>query len=122
MNDNRHTSTSTVNEGQLLRLREGHQVAIYKRDGVNWVAEFRNGRSELFDAAWWFYFHLGSLRYSHGIREAALDSATAITPEILAKIERLHRRVERVAHPRFATVAFNAVRRYWRSIGRPVSQ
>jgi hypothetical protein len=122
MNDDMRASTTTMADGQLLRLREGHQVAIYKRNGVNWVAEFRNGRSELFDAAWWFYFHLGSLRYSHGMRETALDSATAITPEVLAKIERLHRRVERVARPHFVAVVVNAVRRYRRWIGRPVSQ
>jgi hypothetical protein len=122
MNDDLRASTTTVTDGQLLRLREGHQVAIYKRNGVNWVAEFRNGRSELFDAAWWFYFHLGSLRYSHGIREAALDSATAITPEVLAKIERLHHRVEQRAHPRFAMALLNAVRRYRRWIGRTVTQ
>lgn len=120
MNDLR-ASTTGLEDGQLLHLREGHEVAIYKRNGVSWVAEFRNGRSELFDAAWWFYFHLGSLRYSHGMREAALDAATAITPEVLAKIERLHRRVERVARPRLAILFINAVRRYRRWAGRTVS-
>ena len=50
---------SNTTEGRLLRLGEGHEVAIYRRDGVCWPAEFRHGRGELIDAASWFRFHAG---------------------------------------------------------------
>jgi hypothetical protein len=80
--------------GQLLRLSAQHEIAIYLRDGASWVAEFTDGRGELMDAATWFRFHIGTLRYSHGLRAAALKSATALTQEVLEKIERLHRQAE----------------------------
>jgi len=45
----------------LLKLDEGHWVAIYLRQGSNWVAEFRNGHGELTDAATWFRVPAGAL-------------------------------------------------------------
>jgi hypothetical protein len=90
MNANPETSLPNAAAGQLLHLGERHLVAIYTREGVCWVAEFRDGRGELIDPATFFHFHTGALRYSHGRRAAALASATALTPEVLEKIERLH--------------------------------
>ena len=116
MKDDLHASTTPVVEGHVLHLREGYDVAIYKRNGVVWVAEFRAGRSELIDAASWFHFHMGSLRYSLGNRAAALNSASAITPEVLAQIERLHRRAERAPRATLAAALVNAVRR-WAGLG-----
>jgi hypothetical protein len=81
-------------EGHLRQLGEGHEVAIYTRDGVFWVAEFRHGYSELFNAAAFFRFHAGALRYSKRPYGLALASTTALTPEVFERIERLHQQLE----------------------------
>jgi len=90
MNRNALNDFSDTVRGHLLHLGERHQVAIYARNGTRWVAEFREGRGELIDATTWFHFHAGALRYSHGKRAAALESATVLTQELLEEIERLH--------------------------------
>jgi hypothetical protein len=77
--------------GRLIRLGEGHAIAIFSRDKLSWVVEFENGRAELFDAATWFGFCAGTLRYSHVQRATALDSATTLTREVLEKVGQLHR-------------------------------
>lgn len=81
-------------DGHLLQLGERHAVAIYRRDGVPWVAEFRDGGSELLDPATFFRSHFGTLRYSGRRHAAALESARALTPEVLERIERLHQQFE----------------------------
>jgi hypothetical protein len=81
-------------DGHLLQLGEGYEVAIYTREGVFWVAEFRDGRSELLDASTFFRFHAGALRYSNRRHAAALESARGLTPEVLDRIERLHQQLE----------------------------
>ena len=90
MNDVYETGLRTTIHGQLLQLSAEHQVAIYSRCGVSWVAEFRNGHCQITDAGTWFRFDAGALRYSHDRRTAALESATPLTPEVIAKIERWH--------------------------------
>jgi hypothetical protein len=77
--------------GHVIHLGDGHSVAIYKRDGVCWIADFQWGVGRLTDAASWFRFHAGVLRHSHGRRAAALDTMAPITPELVERIERLHR-------------------------------
>lgn len=76
--------------GSVLQLDERHKVAIYQRQGVCWVADFQDGAGRLVDAASWFRFHAGALRYSHGRRAAALGSSAPISPELAEQIERLH--------------------------------
>lgn len=92
---NTHFENAAPNsiDGHLLQLGDGHEVAIYTRDGVFWVAEFRDGRSELHDASSFFRFHAGSLRYSIRRHAAVVESAAALTPEVLERIERLHRQL-----------------------------
>ncbi len=80
--------------GRLLQMGERHAVATYTRDGALWVAEFRDGGSELHDPATFFHFHAGPLRYSSRRRAAALESSIALTPEVLERIERLHQQFE----------------------------
>ena len=117
MKDDPNTGTTAGVEGQLLHLRAGYDVAIYTRNGICWVAEFHNGRANLIDGTTWFRFHSGPLRNSHGNRAAALDSASALTPEVLAHIERLHRRADlAAARPTLAAAVVNAVRR-WLGLG-----
>jgi hypothetical protein len=76
--------------GHAIHLSERHVVAVYRRNGVSWVAEFRDGAGELSDPASWFRSMLGTLRYSHGARRSALDSMTVLTPELIFNIEALH--------------------------------
>lgn len=79
--------------GHVIHLGDGKSVAIYQRDGVCWIADFQFGVARLTDAASWFRFHTGVLRYSHSRRAAALDSTTPIPPEMAEQIRRLHRPV-----------------------------
>ena len=109
-------------QGQLLQLDEHHAVATYMRDGTSWVAEFRGDAGALTDAATWYRFHAGELRYSHRRRAAALRSATALTPEIIEKIGQLHRRAD-VKDTRIAAGAVAALvtmRRHWIEMTAPL--
>lgn len=102
-------------EGQLMQLDEQHAIAIYRREGTCWVAEFRGGTGVLVEASSWFHFDVGELRHSHGRRAAALRSATALTPEISKKIECLHRQADpkntRIAAR--AAAALGTAQHYW---------
>ena len=91
MNISPESNASSLVHGQQLHLSGRYQVAIYTRGGVCWVAEFNDGHGVLTDAGTWFRVHAGELRYSHGKRAAALESATELSHEMLAQIERLHR-------------------------------
>jgi hypothetical protein len=74
-------------QGSFLRLSERHEIAIYLRDGVPYVAEFRGGQGELHAlSAWVDMRNLGSAP-----RRAALDPIVPIPPEVTERIERLHR-------------------------------
>lgn len=103
-------------EGNLLQLGADHQIAIYRRDGACWVAEFRHGRGELTDATSWFRVPAGALLSCHRWRAAALDTMQALTPEFIDKIEQLHRPRARVSADRSEVVA-EAVRsmKRWRA-------
>lgn len=79
--------------GTLMHLSERHRVAFYVRDGVSYVAEFREGRGELTDATSWFRVNAGTLRYCHG-RAGALQNKAVLAPEIVEEIEHLHRQVD----------------------------
>ena len=97
-------------DGHLLQMGEGHEIAIYTRDGVFWVAEFREGRSELHNGTTFFQFHAGALRYSKKPYALARASATELTPEVLDRIERLHQQLDaqdaRILGASVAVVAF----------------
>jgi hypothetical protein len=116
MKDDQCTSMTPVAEGHVLHLREGHEVAIYKRNGVHWVAEFRDGSAELVDATSWFHFHTGALRYSFGNRAAALNATSEITPEVLAQIERLHSPVDRTVRGALAETIVSAAWRWAKTV------
>jgi hypothetical protein len=75
--------------GNLLHFSEGHEAAIYQRDGMWWVAEFRFGSATLTDASTWFTFHAGALRFCHRQRAAALESTRPIPSHIQREIARL---------------------------------
>lgn len=93
---NAHFENAVPNsiDGHVLQLAEGHEIAIYTRDGVFWVAEFKDGRGELFNAGTFFRFHAAALRYSNRAYALASASSTAVTAEVLERIERLHQQLE----------------------------
>jgi hypothetical protein len=93
MNAESDTRTAPSINGHMIALGAGHSIAIYQRDGDGYVAEFRDGRVEFMHAGTWFRFHAGGLRYCHN-RRTAFRCSMPLTPEILEKIERLHRESE----------------------------
>ena len=102
----RHDSPAAAQiEGNLLQLGADHQIAIYRRDGACWVAEFRHGRGELTDATTWFRVPAGALLSCHRWRAAVLDTMQPLTPEFIDKIEQLHRPRARVSADRPDVVA-----------------
>jgi hypothetical protein len=79
-------------QGQLLRLSERREVAIFLRDGALWVADFVDGQGALIDAITWFrFFNCGARSTPHAQRRMVLESATPLSEELVARIERLHR-------------------------------
>jgi hypothetical protein len=77
-------------QGQLLRLSERREVAIYLRHGALWVADFVDGCGTLTDAATWFRFNCASSASWHVRRRMALESAIPLSRDLVARIEQLH--------------------------------
>ena len=82
--------TSAI-QGQLLRLSERREAAIYLRGGTLWVADFIDGWGELVDAATWFRFNCGAPGATSAQRRMLLESALPLSRELVAKIDALHR-------------------------------
>lgn len=78
-------------QGQLLRLSERREVAIFLQDGALWVADFIDNQGELIDAITWFRFNCGSLATRHTRRRMVHESATPLSEELVDRIERLPR-------------------------------
>lgn len=89
-------------QGQLLRLSERREAAIYLRNDALWVADFIDGHGELADAATWFRFHCGTPTTWHARRRMVLESAIPLSAQLVARIEYLHRST--VAPPSGAAV------------------
>src|SRR5580765_702557 len=79
-------------QGQLLRLSERREVAIYLRDGALWVADFIDGFGTLADAATWFRFSCASSASWHLRRRMALESAMPLSSALIARSPRVHER------------------------------
>jgi hypothetical protein len=73
--------------GSFFRLGERHEIAIYVRDGVPYLAEFRSGHGELYGVGAWFSLH----SRGSALRRAAPEPVMPIPPEVAERIERLHR-------------------------------
>ena len=91
MDVNAETRFATAIQGQLLRLSERREVAIYLRKDALWVADFIDGQGELVDAATWFRFHCGTPATWHARRRMVLESAMPLSAQLVARIEYLHR-------------------------------
>ena len=92
MNVQREKPPFSTISGTSVRLSDRDTIAIYRWDGLSWVAHFRDGHGELEDAATWFKAHAGLLRACQVGRIAALETDEMLTPEMISKIARLHRR------------------------------
>ena len=80
-------------KGQMLRLSEHREVAIYLRDGDVGIADFIDGRGELVDVASWFRFNCGSSANAYASRRMAIESAKPLSADLIGRIEALHRPV-----------------------------
>jgi hypothetical protein len=78
-------------QGQVLRLSERREVAIYLRNDALWVADFIDGHGELIDAITWFRFNCGTRASPQAQRRMVLESALPLSAQLLARIEHLHR-------------------------------
>lgn len=83
---------SEILEGSFLRLGESREIAIYRRGGVAWVADFRAGRGQLFTAGEWFALN--------GRGSALRRAEPAPLPAgVIERIERLHAPAKRQERP-----------------------
>jgi hypothetical protein len=61
-------------QGQFLRLSARREVAIYLLGGKLWVADFIDGRGQLFEPETWFRFNCGSPDARAAQRRMLLES------------------------------------------------
>lgn len=103
---------STIS-GTSVRLSDRDTIAIYRWDDLSWVAHFRDGHGELSDATTWFRVHAGLLRSCRVGSLAALETVEVLTPELIARIARLHQQVaaERARQNAASAALAAAVRR-----------
>ena len=93
MNKNREQNGAVPLHGNLLRLSERREIAIYLRDGAAWVADFNNGRVELFIASAWYSMG-GGRRLAHAQRRGEVETISPLPEAVVQRIEALHQRME----------------------------
>ena len=76
--------------GNLLRLGEARAIAIYRRGGLAWIAEFSGGRGELHSPGAWF-----ALNAPCSAVRARLDGLEPLPADVIGKLEALHAAAER---------------------------
>ena len=76
-------------KGHVIALNDGQSVAVYERNGEWCVVEFREGHAEVNRAAAWFRSNAERLRHCRS-GQAASQSYTSLSPELVEKIERIH--------------------------------
>lgn len=79
--------------GSLLRVGERREIATYLRDGTPWIADFDNGRGELFQASLWFSMGGGRM-LAHATRRGEVEAILPLPNEVVQRIASLHRRME----------------------------
>jgi hypothetical protein len=88
MRTNREHAVTGRIHGSLFRLRDGQEIAIYLRDGVPSVAEFRQGLGELRSASEWM--SVNGRKLVHAERRGALETVSPIPAAMARRIEVLH--------------------------------
>lgn len=91
MSVNRDRRFTSPIQGQLLRLSERREVAIFLRDDALWVADFVDGNGELIDAITWFRFHCAALSTAQARHRMVLESAIPLSEDLVARIESLRK-------------------------------
>jgi hypothetical protein len=84
-------------QGQILRLSERREVAIYLRAGRLWIADFIDGEGELVEPREWFRFNCGTPNAVPARRRMEREAAIPLSSGIAERIERLHRQAEAAA-------------------------
>jgi hypothetical protein len=79
--------------GHLLQLSNRRSLAFHVRDGMAWVADFRDGVGELMEATVWFRDRCGSIASAYPRRCLALEAAVPIPASMFEELESLHREV-----------------------------
>ena len=93
MNTNPERNNISPLSGNLLRLRERREIAIYLRGGTAWVAELKKGHDEVFSVGAWFSLYGRALVNAQRREEVSIISP--IPEDVVARIERLHLRMEK---------------------------
>lgn len=86
MNTKYEQNRTSPLQGNLLRIGERREIAIYLRDGTPWVAEFNGGRGELYAVSAWFSLNQGG----RVLRRMEPVSVTPLPQDVVQRIERLH--------------------------------
>lgn len=86
MNTNQEQNGASRLNGNLLRLSDQREIAIYLRDNMAWVAEFNNGRANVSTASHWFSANRGG----RVLRQMDLTSIVPLPDDVMEQIERLH--------------------------------
>ena len=69
---------------------KGGDSGLAWAEGALWVADFIDGEGKIIDATTWFRFNCGALSSPHARRRMVLESAVPLSPELIARIGRLH--------------------------------
>jgi hypothetical protein len=105
----------------MVQLGTSDVIAIYRWDGLSWVAHFRDGCGELSDATTWFRDHAEWLRSCRVGSMAVLETITTLTPEMIEKIGQLHRQTE-AEQARRAGTSLAAIAAVGRACGKVASR
>jgi predicted trehalose synthase len=109
MNTNQEQNGASRLNGNLLRLGDQHEIAIYLRDSTAWVAEFKNGRASVSTASHWFSVNQGGRL----LRHMELASIAPLSHEVMERIERLHQRLAQAGrHPATSSETATGVARF----------
>ena len=85
--------SATAIHGHFLRASERREVWVYLCKDALWVAGFIDGHGTLIDATTWFHFNCGTPCTSNARRRMVLQSAVALSTQLVARVEGLHRSV-----------------------------
>jgi hypothetical protein len=109
MNTNQEQNGASRLNGNLLRLGDQREIAIYLRDNIAWVAEFNNGRASVSTASHWFSVNQGG----RVLRQMDLASITPLPDDVMERIERLHQRLAQAGrHPATSSETATVVARF----------
>jgi hypothetical protein len=111
MNANQVRNGTGSLQGNLLRIGDRREIAIYARDGTAWVAEFNDRHGALFPLSTWLSLNQGG----RVLRRMDLGTITPLPRDVAERIERLHNRVQDktdvLVMPRATTKLFGGLAR-----------